>query len=212
MALDQLPESLDELTEPVYGPYSLARSLLRPGTTALDVGCGNGKVSAYLAASGAIVDGVEPAATRSSEAATRVRTLSTVPIGGSVEDPALLAGYDLITFFDVLEHMAEPERALGWAARHLTEGGAIVASVPNAAHWSFRMKVARGDWTMQDWGLFDRTHLRFFDPDTAAALRPAELSEERREFFTPARGLQQAMLRWRPRLFAMHIVLVWRRP
>lgn len=210
MSLKAAPEDRDELERPVYGPYACARSLLTAGSQVLDVGCGNGKVSAYLAACGAAVDGIEPAASRAGQARERVRYLSVLPAGS--DDPGLLPAYDVITFFDVIEHLAEPEPVLAWAASRLTAGGHIVASIPNSAHISFRAKMLRGDWSMRDWGLFDRTHLRFYDPATMLWLQPPMTRLSGRRFFEPrATGWRAVRLRLWPALFALHVVLIWQR-
>jgi cyclopropane fatty-acyl-phospholipid synthase-like methyltransferase len=184
--------------------------MLTADSCVLDVGCGNGKVSAYLARSGAVVDGIEPTESRASVAANRVRYLSRVPVGE--EDPNLLDAYDVITFFDVVEHLAEPDYVLAWAATRLKPGGRIVASIPNSAHISFRKKILRGDWTMEDSGLFDRTHLRFYDPTTMLALTPPGARVVDCRFFEPhATGWRSWRLRRWPRLFALHVVLTWER-
>jgi SAM-dependent methyltransferase len=205
---EALPEERDELDLPAYGPYAYVRSLLTATSRVLDIGCGNGKVSAYLAETGALVDGIEPTASRASVAAGRVRHLSVVPAGE--DDPQLLAEYDVITFFDVVEHLAEPEPVLTWAAAHLSPTGRIIASIPNSAHLSFRLKMLRGDWSMYDWGLFDRTHLRFYDPATMMALRPEGTHFVDRRYYAPdARGWRAVGLARRPALFALHVAMVW---
>jgi SAM-dependent methyltransferase len=211
VGLAALPEERDELDTPVYGPYRFARSLLGPESRVLDVGCGNAKVSAYLAGSGALVDGIEPTASRARVAAGRLRHVSVVPAGQ--DDPALLREYDLITFFDVIEHLSDPAPTLDWAVTRLAPRGRILASIPNSAHWSFRLKVARGDWTMADWGLFDRTHLHFYDPSTMRSLQPKSTREVGQRFFAPdaTGGWRAVVLRAWPRLFALHCVLVWER-
>jgi SAM-dependent methyltransferase len=210
MVLESLPETLDILRPPVYPPYDYARSLLSPSSRVLDVGCGNAKVSAYLAESGALVDGIEPTASRADVAAGRVRHLSTVPAGEP--DPGLLAEYDLITFFDVVEHLPDPGPVLEWAVSRLAPAGRLLALIPNSAHYSFRLKILRGDWSMQPSGLFDRTHLRFYDLTTMLALQPAGTALVEKQYHSPARkAWQRRGLRYRPSLFALHGLLVWQR-
>jgi 2-polyprenyl-3-methyl-5-hydroxy-6-metoxy-1,4-benzoquinol methylase len=209
--VEQPDELVDELTEPVYEPFAYARSLLAPGASVLDVGCGNGKVGAYLAQAGALVDGVETAANRAGIARARLRYVSE---GDPLErdDPGLRQQYDVITYFDVLEHLTSPERMLDWAMGRLTAGGRIVASVPNSAHHSFRRKILRGDWSLADAGLFDRTHVRFYDTRTAQQLCAAGGRPVRVDFSTPATGWQRACMRRRPNLFALHTILTWEKP
>lgn len=156
------------------------------------------------------MDGIEPAANRADVAASRVRYLSTVdPTQG--EDPALLPAYDLITYFDVLEHLVDPTALLTWSVGKLAPGGSILAVIPNSAQYSFRWKVLRGDWSMADWGLFDRTHVRFFDIRTAALLRPEGTREADRRYYSLDRGWRaRGLARW-PNLFALHVALTWTR-
>jgi SAM-dependent methyltransferase len=206
--MEALPEQIDELPQPVYGPYRFVRSLLTPASRVLDVGCGNAKVSAYLATSGALVDGVEPTESRASTAAQRLRYLSRRPAGE--DDPQLLPNYDFITFFDVLEHLVDPSAVLAWSAERLAPGGSIIATIPNSAHYSFRLKMLRGDWSMHDWGLFDRTHVRFYDPATMSGLCPSGTTEIERAYFVPGTSwFRRAQVRLAPSLFALHVVIVW---
>ncbi len=119
--------------------------------------------------------------------------------------------YDVITFFDVLEHMVNPESALAWAVGRLAAGGRIVASIPNSAHVSFRIKMLRGDWTMADAGLFDRTHVRFYDLKTMTKLCPPGTHEVGRRFYAPGRAWKRGFPRLWPSLLAFHVVIVWQR-
>lgn len=211
MHLNALPEEVDTLEKPIYGPYKYVYDLLNPASSVLDVGCGNAKVSAYLAESGATVDGIEPTRSRANVAATRLRHVSVLPAGD--DDPDLAPTYDFITFFDVVEHLADPRPILEWAATRLAPGGSIIASIPNSAHYSFRLKVLRGDWRMDDWGLFDRTHLRFFDPATMDDLTPIGFQTSDKRYFSPAsdKAWTAMFLKAFPKLAALHVVMRWQR-
>lgn len=211
MSTHTLPEALDRLERPIYRPYAIARDLLRPGMSVLDVGCGNAKVSEFLGESGATIDGIEPDLARAAQAQGRIRHVSTVPAGEP--DDSLTPPYDMVTFFDVLEHLSDPGAALAWAASMVGRNGLLLASIPNSAHISFRWKIARGDWSMRDWGLFDRTHIRFFDTNTMKQLRPQGTVLQQAHFSTPGmdRGWRRLLLERRPALFALHGMLVWQR-
>ena len=92
-------------------------------------------------------------------------------------------------------------------------------SVPNIAHWTARRALLRGRFDYADYGLFDRTHLRFFTRASARELatrggfavqreRPAgaPLPLESR---VPALGrVRDRCVSRCPALFALQFVLV----
>lgn len=207
--MESPPETLETLPSPIYGAYAHIRSLVRPGSTVLDIGCGNGKVGAYLAEAGAIVDGIEPSANRAEAASNRMRYVSPEPASADNADPGLAPEYDLVTMLDVVEHIADPGPVLAWAASRVRSGGKLIVLIPNSAHWRFRTQILRGSWRYADSGLFDRTHLRFYDPDTVRELKPTGMDEEGTWYFSPGSWFSRLRTRWHARLFALHVLIVW---
>ncbi len=67
-----------------------------------------------------------------------------------------------LIFGDVLEHLHDPWATLKNLARLVKPGGQVLASIPNVGHYSLILSLLHGQWTYQDDGLLDRTHLRFF--------------------------------------------------
>lgn len=71
--------------------------------------------------------------------------------------------FDCIIFNDVLEHMLDPASALLFARKLLIPGGNVVASIPNIGHFPTIWKlVTQGEWDYKEYGILDKTHLRFF--------------------------------------------------
>lgn len=70
--------------------------------------------------------------------------------------------FDHIICGDVLEHLYDPQAVLRQACSRLAPNGSVVACIPNVQHWSVWVQLAIGSWPMQDSGLFDRTHIRWF--------------------------------------------------
>jgi 2-polyprenyl-3-methyl-5-hydroxy-6-metoxy-1,4-benzoquinol methylase len=71
--------------------------------------------------------------------------------------------FDVVVAADVLEHTKDPARVLRLVKSHLRAGGGYMAvSLPNVAHGSVRLALLTGVFPYGDWGLLDRTHLRFF--------------------------------------------------
>jgi GT2 family glycosyltransferase len=70
--------------------------------------------------------------------------------------------FDYIIFGDVLEHLYDPSKVLLELKKFLKKDGFILASIPNVMHYSVIRGLLNGNWTYEDAGLLDRTHLRFF--------------------------------------------------
>ncbi|MDP1601984.1 MAG: methyltransferase domain-containing protein, partial [Legionella sp.] len=71
---------------------------------------------------------------------------------------------------EVLEHLVEPGEVLKRLARYVRPGGMLLASSPNISHWRVIRELVMGRFQLADQGVFDRTHLRWFTPDTFADL------------------------------------------
>lgn len=157
--------------------YDIPRSeLIRfvpPGTRRLlDVGCGGGRYGAELAETipGIELWGVEPDHDNAAQARAH---FGTVIHGLFPETAGQLpeAAFDVVTFNDVLEHMVEPAAALDAVKPLLGPRGRVIAAIPNVRHRSVVWPLAAGgDWTYEDVGLLDRTHLRFFTRKTMREL------------------------------------------
>ena len=79
--------------------------------------------------------------------------------------------FDYIILADVLEHLVHPDEVLKSMKELLNKDGQILVSMPN-----FRTKQAffkvfiKGDFSYEESGLFDYTHLRFFCKKNIRAL------------------------------------------
>ncbi|MCR5666138.1 MAG: methyltransferase domain-containing protein [Eubacterium sp.] len=84
---------------------------------------------------------------------------------GNIETMQLPYGkesFDYIIFGDVLEHLAYPEDTLIRMREYLKEDGCILTSIPNILYGDVIYDLLQGNFTYQDYGILDRTHLRFF--------------------------------------------------
>jgi methionine biosynthesis protein MetW len=146
-----------------------ALRLLPEGGAALDLGCASGGLLALLRPRAGHLAGLELSAT----AARAAAAVGDQVVQGALEDaelPFAADGFDLVVLADVLEHLADPAAALRRAAGWCRPGGAILVSVPNVAHWSARLALARGRWPQEDSGTFDSSHLRWFTRASLADL------------------------------------------
>jgi SAM-dependent methyltransferase len=205
--------------------HRLALAAVPSGTRVLDVGCATGYLAAELVARGCEVIGAEVDA----GAAQQARAWCAEVVVGDLEAPsthdaierAAAGGVDVVLCADVLEHLRDPWAVLTWLRTLLRPDGPRLAviSVPNIGHWTARREVLRGRFPYADFGLFDRTHLRFFTCASArelahragfAVLReapaPAPLPLESR---VPALArVRDPCVRRYPALLALQFVLV----
>jgi SAM-dependent methyltransferase len=197
------------------------------GARVLDVGCATGYLAAELLRRGCEVVGVEvdPAA------AEQARAWCREVVVGDLEAPSTHAevqraaggGVDVVLCADVLEHLADPWAVLAWLRTLLRADGPrlAVVSVPNIGHWTARREVLRGRFPYADFGLFDRTHLRFFTRESATELArragfdvlrelpaPAPLPLESR--FPAVGRVRDRSVRRYPAMLALQFVLVLR--
>ncbi|UZR92530.1 class I SAM-dependent methyltransferase [Chondrinema litorale] len=78
--------------------------------------------------------------------------------------------YDVIVILHVLEHLVDPWETLKFLSSQLTENGEIIIALPNINNMQTRMQIMAGHFNYTEEGVMDKTHLRFFNPDTAKSL------------------------------------------
>lgn len=154
--------------------HRLALAAIPDGARVLDIGCATGYLAAELVRRGCTVVGVEadPIAARQADRVCEkvvVGDLEAASTRAAVE-AAVPEGVDVVLCADVLEHLRDPWRVLGWLRTQVRAGGRAVVSVPNIGHWTARRELLRGRFPYADFGLFDRTHLRFFTRESATEL------------------------------------------
>ena len=125
----------------------------------LDVGSGDGHFVHHMARHGWDATGIDfsPSAI---DCARRVRSGGRF-LQGTLDDYDLAPGrMDLITLWQVLEHIGEPRPLLRRCHDLLKRGGMLVVAVPNIDGLSSRLTAQR--W----WGLDVPRHLVHYSPDT----------------------------------------------
>lgn len=128
----------------------------------LEVGCGAGGFSSQLRQPGRELWGIELDAT----AAEAARGVLDHVLCGDIDAllPTMPAGYfDAVIFNDVLEHMVDPYGLLQRLRKYMAPGGVVVASIPNVRYfWHVKEFLVEKQWRYRNFGIMDRTHLRFF--------------------------------------------------
>ena len=70
--------------------------------------------------------------------------------------------FDVVVAGDVLEHLYNPWGTLEKMRDLLTESGHIVVSLPHVGHSAICACLMNENFDYRDWGLLDKTHIRFF--------------------------------------------------
>ncbi len=78
--------------------------------------------------------------------------------------------FDCIICADVLEHLVNPELILPILANKLRPGGSMIVSLPNVAFGFNRLQLLLGNWNYREYGIMDKTHLRFYTIQSGAKL------------------------------------------
>lgn len=77
---------------------------------------------------------------------------------------------DCWIFVDTLEHLRDPWRVLSKIRQVIPAHGCAVACIPNAQHLTMLAWLSVGDFTYQDSGLMNRTHIRGFNQQSMIEL------------------------------------------
>lgn len=70
--------------------------------------------------------------------------------------------FDVVVAADVLEHLYDPWATLSAMGSILNQDGYVVISLPHVGHSAVVGCLINADFRYQEWGLLDRTHIRFF--------------------------------------------------
>lgn len=141
----------------------VAELVEKSAKTVLDVGCGKGMLGSLLksADNGRTVVGIE----KFPDAAGEARHLLDKVISADLESPefpVIEEKFDCIIFADILEHLRDPLDILKKFRNNLNRNGFIVCSIPNVRHYTIFLQLLLKGWEYKEFGILDKTHLRFF--------------------------------------------------
>ncbi|MFY8148226.1 MAG: class I SAM-dependent methyltransferase [Prochlorococcaceae cyanobacterium] len=135
----------------------------RPGR-ALDLGCGNGWLSGWLAARGWQVVGVDPSATgieraRAGHPAVRFEVLFAGP---DLLEHLGVEPFDLVVSTEVVEHLYAPRAWAAAAHGALRPGGTLVCSTPYHGYLKNLALAVSGQLDAHFTALWDGGHIKFW--------------------------------------------------
>jgi len=133
----------------------------------LDVGCSTGNLGSLLhKEKNCTIDGIEINSSAAKTAKSRgYGEVFEIDLNSKKNSSVLFSEvkkYDVIACADVLEHLISPEEALIQLGKVLRPGGFFVISLPNVAFVLNRLHLLFGRWEYKEFGILDRTHLRFY--------------------------------------------------
>lgn len=142
-----------------------------PTASVLEIGCGTGATGALALKRGRAGRYVGVELFENAAASAR-EVLSEVVVGDveQLEFDWQPAAFDALILSEVLEHLREPWSVVEKLSRFVRPGGLVLASSPNVSHWRVIRELIEGRFPLADQGVFDRTHMRWFTPESFVAM------------------------------------------
>lgn len=174
----------------------------------LDVGYGNGFFLALARERGWKIAGIDPSPGNVKLARRRFSLSLTCGDLDSFKNPD--TPYDVISFWDVIEHLADPYPVLQKAREHLTQDGHILIGIPNDQ--SLLMKIAAGLY-QRSGGRINRgirwiyllEHVAYYSLSNLRLLLEIN-GFQLTDFFYTSTDLAKYSFRWHDRLLAAGIL------
>jgi glycosyltransferase involved in cell wall biosynthesis len=139
--------------------HTMAIEAVRPDSTVLDIGCGQGYVSEEMAKRAKRVVGVDQYIRESTNPKIEFRKFNL-----DQEDiPVSVSDFDQIFLLDVIEHLRDPElfmEKLRTAAAN--KRPEVILTTANVAFFITRFMLLLGNFNYGRKGILDRTHTRLF--------------------------------------------------
>lgn len=152
------------LRNPVLNALSRSCS---SGAAVLDIGCGNGAMSAIVAAAGYNVVGIDPSRSGIAEAKNSFPQIEFITGDVSVELPRAMHGaFDAVISTEVIEHLLLPRQLMERAREALKPGGTLVVSTPFHGYLKNLALALTNKFDFHWHPLTDYGHVKFFSRRT----------------------------------------------
>ena len=137
--------------------------LITEGSTVLEIGCADGRLSNILSIKKKCrVYCIEKDTAMACIAKSKCVDIHNIDIE-KTQLPYSEGFFDYVIMGNVLEHMVEPVKVLKDIRKYLSDDGFLIFSVPNVVNWHSRLTIFFGKFEYAESGIFDRTHLHFYD-------------------------------------------------
>ena len=124
--------------------YEIARTVIRPGSSVLEVGCGEGYGTSLLAQTAARVTALDVDEATLARAAAKYgsdKTQFTRYDGGRMPFPD--GTFDAVVCFQVIEHVRDDAAFVAELGRVVKSGGSLILTTPNR---TYRLKPGQKPW------------------------------------------------------------------
>jgi len=132
----------------------------------LDIGCGNGYLSKKISKLGFSVTGIDPSESGILFAKSAPSDVNFYLMGDSEVQFNSLGKFDLITSFEVIEHLFTPSKLFDWANICLKEDGIFIVSTPFHGYFKWLAISLLGKTDAHVNPLWDVGHIKFFSNNT----------------------------------------------
>lgn len=173
-------------------PYNIVR-LIQPKTKVLDIGCASGNLGKYLRNNlHCFVDGIDINPEYKSSCEKKLDNFYLMDLNNKsiLESFLKRNNYDFIILADIVEHLINPEELLNMLSN--TTNASIICSLPNISFWEARLKLLLGIFKYEDSGIFDKTHLHFYNLPYARKILSSKFNiadESHSSWYTPLEKL-----------------------
>lgn len=137
-----------------------------PGLKAMDVGCGNGFITNQISQQGIKITGVDFDQEALDIAKKAYPHLDFVRHEAEDRFPDFAQGIDMITAFEVIEHIYSPQKFLRNVFNTLKPGGYAIFSTPYHGYWKNMANSILGRWDRVFTVHWESGHIKFFSEDT----------------------------------------------
>jgi 2-polyprenyl-3-methyl-5-hydroxy-6-metoxy-1,4-benzoquinol methylase len=144
---------------------SFVLSFIEPGQRVLEIGAGSGAIAKHIVgAKQCELSAIEIVEASIEKLRRYTRDIEKLDLNDPTwaDTYAARDKFDVVLAADVLEHVYDPWSVLAGMKRVMAENGSIILSLPHIAHAAVLGTMASADFRYGDWGLLDKTHMRFF--------------------------------------------------
>lgn len=176
--------------------------MVEPGSKVLEIGAGPGSITKHLSGShGCTVVALEidpSAIINLRKLSLKIHSLDLNHSNWSSVVSQEDGFFDYVIAADVLEHVLDPWRVLQEMVSLLRNNGAIILSLPHVGHASVMACLMDEDFEYWNWGLLDRTHIRFFGiKNIQSLINDSGLEIEKAEFVVRTPLMTEFAARWK---------------